>query len=192
MKKILGLTMVFVLLIGMGCIGTLAYFVNTETSSNNTFAAGTLDLKTDNVDGVSQTLLATNMTPGDTVGPETIILNNTGSVGGSTLDLAVSYVESDSGTNPTNKSADETAATIEVTTLKYGGASILTSVSDSQTIPNGYIDIEDLKSADLSGLDGIGASANKSFEIAVTLRADTGSEFQDDGITITMTFILNQ
>jgi len=56
MKKILGLTIVFVLLIGMGCIGTLAYFLDTETSSNNTFAAGTLDLKTDDADGVSQTL----------------------------------------------------------------------------------------------------------------------------------------
>ncbi|GAI68157.1 unnamed protein product, partial [marine sediment metagenome] len=78
MKKILGLTIVFMLLTGMGCIGTLAYFVNTETSQSNTFAAGTLDLKTDDVDGVSQTLFATNMAPGATVGPETIILNNTG------------------------------------------------------------------------------------------------------------------
>ena len=191
MKKIMGLTIVFMLLIGMGGIGTFAYFSDTEISQSNTFAAGTLDLKTDDADGVSQTLLATNMAPGATVGPETIILNNTGSVGGSTLDLAFSYIESDSGTNSVDKSADETAAMIEVTTLDYGVINLLSSLIWADN-GNGYKDIQDLKNTDLSGLDGIGASANKSFKITVTLRAETDSGFQEDGITITMTFTLNQ
>jgi len=190
MKKILGLTIVIMLLIGMAGIGTWAYFSDIETSQSNTFAAGTMDLKTDDVDGVSQTLLATNMAPGDTVGPETIILNNTGSVEGSTLDLAFSYINSDGSTNPVDKSDDETAAMLEVTTLKYGGNDLLSSVSDGNI--NGYRDIEDLKNADLSGQSGIGASANKTFEIAIKLRDGTGSDFQADGITITMTFTLNQ
>lgn len=190
MKRILGLTIAFMLLIGMAGIGTWAYFIDIETSQGNTFAAGTLDLKTDDVDGVSQTLLATNMAPGDTVGPETIILKNTGSVAGSTLDLAFSYVENDGSPNPVNMSADATAAMIEVTTLKYDGNDLLSSVSDGNG--NGYPDIEDLKNADLSGQDGIDAGATKDFEIAVQLRASTSSDFQADGITITMTFILNQ
>jgi hypothetical protein len=79
-----------------------------------------------------------------------------------------------------------------VTVLNYGGSSILGSVSDSQTIPNGYIDIEDLKNADLSGQSGIDASASEDFEIAVQLRTSTGNDFQADGITVTMTFTLNQ
>jgi predicted ribosomally synthesized peptide with SipW-like signal peptide len=190
MKKILGLTIVFMLLIGMSAIGTWAYFSDIETIQNNTFAAGTLDLKTGDSDGVSQTLLATNMAPGDTVGPETIILNNAGSVAGSTMDLSFSYVENDNGTNPTNMTANQTAAMLEVTTLDYNSSSILGTVSDSQ--PNGYIDIEDLYNADLSGQSGIADSANKVFGIEVKLRDNTGNDFQEDGVTITMTFTLNQ
>jgi len=190
MKKILGLTVAFMLLIGMAGIGTWAYFSDVETSTGNVLTAGTLDLKTDDVDGVSQTLLATNMAPGDSVGPEIITLKNTGSVAASSLDLAFSYVESDGGTNPINRNANDTAAMLEVTALNYGGSSILGSISDGNS--NLYKDIEDLKNADLSGQSGIGASATKDFEIAVVLRAETGNDFQADGITVTMTFTLNQ
>ena len=190
MKRILGLTIALLLLIGMAGIGTWAYFSDVETSTGNVLAAGTLDLKTDDVDGVSQTLLATNIAPGDTVGPETIILKNIGSVTGATLDLTFSYVESDSSPNPADMSANATAAIVELTTLNYDGLSLLGSVSDNNT--NGYKDVEDLKNADLSGQTGINASASKEFEIAVTLRSDANKDFQADGIDVTMTFILNQ
>ena len=86
--------------------------------------------------------------------------------------------------------ADQTAAMLGVTKLNYDGSSILGSVSDSQ--PNGYIDIGDLYNADLSGQSGIADSANKVFEIEVKLRDSTGNDFQEDGITITMNFTLNQ
>jgi len=190
MKKILGLTIAFMLLIGIGGIGTWAYFSDTETSTGNTLTAGTLDLTTNDADGVSQTLLATNMAPGDTVGPETITLKNTGSVTASSLDLSFTYTESDGSPNPTNMTADATAAMVEITTLNYGGSSILGSISDGNL--NLYPDIEDLKNADLSGLSGIDASTTKDFEIAVQLRTETGNDFQADGITVTMTFTLNQ
>ena len=191
MKKIIGLTIAFMLLIGMTGIGTWAYFSDVEASTGNQMTAGTLDLKTNDADGVSQTLFATNMAPGDTVGPETIILNNTGSVDGSTLDLVFSYIENDGSFNLVDKTEDETAAMLEVTVLNYDGSSLLGSVDDFQ--PNGYTDIEDLKNAYLSGQSGIGASASKDFQIAVQLRgAETGNDFQSDGITVTMTFTLNQ
>jgi len=171
-------------------IGTWAYFSDVETSTGNVLAAGILDLKTDDVDGVTQTLLASNLAPGDTEGPETIILKNIGSVAGLTLDLAFSYIESDSSPNPADMSANATAAIIEVTTLNYDGASLLSSVSDNNT--NGYKDVEDLKNADMSGQSGINASATKDFEIAVTLKDNVDKDFQADGIDVTMTFILNQ
>jgi len=190
MKRILGFTVVFILLIGMAGIGTWAYFSDTETSTANTFSAGTLDLKTDDIDGVSQTLLATNMAPGDTVGPETITLKNAGSVAGSSLDLSFSYVENDDSANPADMSADASAAMIELTTLNYDGSSLLGSVSDNNS--NSYKDVEDLKNADLSGQSGIAASASKDFEIAVELKSTTDTAFQADGITVRMTFTLNQ
>ena len=191
MKKILGLTIAFMLLIGMTGIGTWAYFSDVETSTGNQMTAGTLDLKTDDVDGVSQTLFATNMAPGDTVGPETISLKNTGSVDGLTLDLAFSYINNDGSPNPAPMTADETAAMLEVTLLKYNTVSLLGSVSDGNS--NTWTDIEDLKNADLSGQGRIDASTSKAFQIAVQLRGvETGNAFQADGITVTMTFTLNQ
>ena len=190
MKRMLGLTIAFLLFIGMTGIGTWAYFSDVETVTGNVLTAGTLDLKTDDVDGVSETLLATNMAPGDTVGPETITLKNNGSVAGTTVDLAFSYVANDGSPNPADMSADATAAMVEVTTLNYGGSSLLGSVSDGNA--NTWKDVEDLKNADLSGLSGIAASATKDFEITVVLRTDTGKDFQSDGITVTMNFTLNQ
>ncbi len=190
MKKILGLTIAFMLLIGMGGIGTWAYFQDTETVTGNVLAAGTLDLKTNDVDGVTQTLYASNLKPGDSVSGS-ITLKNAGTVSGSTLDLVFSYVENDDITpNPPNMTADETAAVIEVTTLDYGGSSLLGSVSDGNS--NLYIDIEDLKNADLTGQTGIDASATKDFTITVQFRGDASHDFQSDGINITITFTLNQ
>jgi len=190
MKKILGLTVVALLVIGMTGVSTWAYFSDTETSTDNQLVAGTLDLKTDDADGVTQTLYATNMKPGDSVGPATIHLKNAGSTAGSTLDIAFSYVEDDSGSNPPDMSADDTAGMIEVTTLNYNGSSLLGSVGDANT--NGYKDVYDLKNADLTGQSGLAASTTKDFEIGVQLRSDTGNDFQADGITLTMTFTLNQ
>jgi predicted ribosomally synthesized peptide with SipW-like signal peptide len=190
MKRVIGLTIAFMLLLGMTGIGTFAYFSDVESSTNNQLAAGTLDLKTNDADGVSQTLYADNIQPGDTVGPETIVLKNTGSVAGTSLDLSFSYVESDGSPNPINMDADETAAKIEVTTLSYAGSSLLSSVSDNNA--NSYKDVEDLKNADLSGQSGINASSSANFTIALKLREETGNNHQADGISITMTFLLNQ
>ncbi len=190
MKRILGLIIACMILIGMVSIGTWAYFSDSETSTGNQLTAGTLDLKTDDVDGVTQTLLATNMAPGDAVGPQTITLKNIGSISGANLTLSFSYTENDNSPNPINMSANATAAMIEVTILNYGGSSLLSSVSDNNS--NSYKDIEDLKNADLSGQSGINASASKDFEIAVQLRTSTGNDFQADGINVTMSFTLNQ
>ena len=193
MKTIIGLTIAFILAVGMIGVGTLAYFTDTETSVGNELTAGILDLKTDDADGVSETLYATNLAPGDTVGPSTIQLKNSGSVDGSSLDIAFSYVESDGSRNLVNKSADDTAAMMEVTTLSYGGSDLLGSVTNSNG--NGYVDIEDLKNEDLTGQSGINAppaTNTKDFEIAIQLRSETGNDFQADGITMTITFTLNQ
>lgn len=189
-KKGLVLTIASLLFITLAGIGAWAYFLDTESSAENQFSAGTLDLKTNDADGVTQTLFITSMKPGDTVGPETINLNNAGTLDGSTLDIAFSYVESDGSPNLVDESADDTAALMEVTTLIYGGSSLMGNVNDTNS--NGYKDIEDLKNADLSGQSGLNAEATKGFEIAVRLKESMGDDFQTDGITVTITFTLNQ
>jgi predicted ribosomally synthesized peptide with SipW-like signal peptide len=190
MKKVFGLALAFLLMMGISAIGTWAFFLDSESSTGNTFAAGTLDLKTNDVDGVSQTLLATNMAPGETIGPETIILKNSGSLDSASVDIEFSYSESDNPKNPVDKSADETAALIEVTTLIYSGSSILSAITDNNY--NGYRDIYDLRTSSLNDLSGIDASDSKDFTIAIKARNIVGGDFQADGIIITITFTLHQ
>lgn len=177
------------MIFGMIGVVTSAYSINNEPSSNS-FAAGTLALKTNDLDGVSQTLYATGMSPGATVGPSTIILKNAGTVDAATLDIVFSYAESDGSPNDTDMTANETAAMIEVMTLNYGGSDLLSSISDVNS--NLYKDVYDLKNSDLTGLNGIAASATKDFIISVRLRNETENNFLADGITITMTFTLKQ
>ena len=84
MKKILIPVMACVLSLGL-VGGAFAYFNDTETSTGNTFTAGTLDLvlsdddETDQ-DGVTATWVSpANWAPGDTV-PATLTMKNIGTV----------------------------------------------------------------------------------------------------------------
>ena len=190
MKKIFGLSLVLILVVGIIGIATFAYFTDNDNSSGNSFISGTLDLTINDVDGVTKTLYATGMSPGVTVGPSAIALKNIGTVDGTNLDIVFSYTESDGSPNIVNKTADEMAAMLEVVTLDYGGSSLLGSVSDHNG--NGYLDIYDLGYATLTGLPGLDAGASKTFDISVQLRNTTGSDYQADGINMTMTFTLEQ
>ncbi|OGN89702.1 MAG: hypothetical protein A2158_00375 [Chloroflexi bacterium RBG_13_46_14] len=190
-KKISGLVIVLLLMAGMSVISTWAFFIDVEASSSNVLTAGTLDLKTDDQDGVSQTLIATNMRRGDIVGPEKITLKNSGSLTSSSIDISFSYIEDDSTPNPIDMSADDTASFITVTILKYDEANILTHIDDHNS--NGYIDVYDLATtSNLTGLPGITSGATRDFEIAVQLNENVTGQYQSDGIDITMTFSLKQ
>jgi spore coat-associated protein N len=189
MKGIFGLTVVLMLFVGIIGTGSWAYFTDPETSADNPMTAGSMDLKTDDIDGVTQTIYATNMKRGDNVSGN-ITLKNIGTNDGPTLDIAFSYIESDDSPNSVDMSPDATAATLEVTTLNYDGSSLLDYVSDNNT--NGYKDVQDLDNADLTDQSGLNSLASKDFEVTLKLKETTGNDFQGDGITVTITFILNQ
>jgi len=195
MKKILGLTIAAVIVIATAGLGTYALFSDTETSSANTFIAGTLDLKTGTTDGVTGTLGSSAMAPGDYV-PETaatLTLNNAGTIDGSTMDISCSYTESD-GTGATEDTvdmdADDTAAMMTITTLNYGSTSLLSSITDYNS--NGRVDLEDFANDPFTGLSGIDSSSSEDFEIQVQFDSSAGNDYQNDGIEVTFTFSLNQ
>jgi predicted ribosomally synthesized peptide with SipW-like signal peptide len=99
MKKILGLTIAGVLLLALVAGGTVAYFSDTETSTGNTFAAGTLNLTVNGNDGSNLVVFTvTDANPGQS-GAGTWTLVNNGSLGGY-IDL-----ESISVTNAENYNA---------------------------------------------------------------------------------------
>ncbi len=108
MKKILGLTIAALLVIGMVGGGTWAYFSDTETSTENTFTAGTLNLElTDDVDdgtdSETQTWVFADMKPGDS-GGDMLTVQNTGSIAGY-IDLSSISVTDAEGTNPESETA---------------------------------------------------------------------------------------
>jgi len=81
MKKILGLTIVALIVMGLVGGGTWAYFSDTETSTGNAFAAGTLDLKLDAGDINVVKFSVSNANPGQS-GGATWALNNPGTLAG--------------------------------------------------------------------------------------------------------------
>ena len=108
MKKILGLTIAALLIIGLVGGGTWAYFSDTETSTGNTFTAGTLNLELtdtveDGTDGETLTWVFTDLYPGDT-DKATLTVKNTGSING-ILDLSGIIVSDDEGTNPESETS---------------------------------------------------------------------------------------
>jgi len=170
--------------------GTWALFNDDEASTADHVVSGTLDLKTDDADGVTQTLYNTAIVPGGNVGPNTIVLKNNGNVAGSSLDISFSYLESDGSPNTIDMSANQTAALFEVTTLSYDSTDLLALVNDDND--NTYIDIQDVTYTDLSGQSGLATGATKDFTIEITTDSGIWWGYYNDGIVITMNFILNQ
>jgi hypothetical protein len=188
-KKTLGLIVALMLCIGLTGVGSFAYFVDVEGSPDNQMSAGTLDLKTDDADGVTQTIYASSLKRGDSVSGN-ITLKNSGDTDAALLDVFFDYIENDDTPNATDMSANATAAVLEVTSLHYDGSSLLSSISDNNT--NGYPDIQDLAVQGLPALSGLNSIASKDFDIGFKLKETTDNAFQGDGITVTITFVLNQ
>ncbi len=96
MKKIFGLTIAALLIIGMVSGGTWAYFSDTESSTNNSLTAGTLDLNINGGNIAVTTFTASAVAPGDS-GSGNSTLANVGSMGGE-LDITFSAITNTGGT----------------------------------------------------------------------------------------------
>ena len=79
---------------------TSAYFSDTETSTNNTFAAGTMDLNINGGNVAVQTMSLDNKAPGDS-DHENSVLKNVGSLDGE-LDIAMGTVNNYPCTDSSN------------------------------------------------------------------------------------------
>jgi len=185
---------------------TDAAFKDNQSPANNNLSSGTIVLQTNSAYGVTATLNSTSMKPNTALTGTTINLKNAGTLNGSNVGITFSY-----SLNAGSLTADQVASVLQVTTLTYDTANLLTGVGApngalADTNGNTYIDLQDLTNATnvakLAGLAGLTAGQSKAFNITLTARPyNSGSGFvsgyvtdacQGCGINITMTFTLNQ
>jgi predicted ribosomally synthesized peptide with SipW-like signal peptide len=99
MKKIIGLTVAALMVMGLVGGGTWAYFSDPEVSQGNVLAAGTLDLHIGGGDSNVQILSVSNAYPGVTDNGSTV-LNNNGNLAGY-LDISFDVVSDMGGSGGT-------------------------------------------------------------------------------------------
>lgn len=176
----------------VGAYGTFAYFNDTESSTSNLFAAGTLDLQLSTAEpgGVNAFVEAGNFAPGD-VESGTLTLNNTGSIydgdaEGHSVSLSIdtAITQTDAG-----ESTTDMAKYLEVTVFTYDGTALVSQVTDANG--NGYIDLEDLGAHTFSGLADPG-SAGKNLDVEVSFHTSAGNDLQGDEVNVQWDFTLAQ
>jgi spore coat-associated protein N len=212
---VMGMALVALLVGG----GTYAYFSDTETSTGNTFSAGTLDLTVGSTDPTTEKIAFNSLKPGDTSGdvgvtPIAWEIKNTGTIAG-TLTIACGAItnnengltepeveKSDTdttgelGANLTvafwvDSNANNTWDTGDYYLTTAGGK---TGFSSEASLPTGaYAHLNDYDGktwASLTTLTG-GASAG-TFHVEYGLPGETGNEVQSDSCTFDLTFRLEQ
>lgn len=201
-KKILGLTIAVVLVIGLVAGGTWAYFSDTEDTGDNVFQAGTIDLTLGESAGAPINL--TNMKPGDTASG-TITVENVGTLDGS-LYASSWYVENDGATNPTDMTADEFAKMLLITAFTADGNDMLSAIPevDNNAGKSVYDMVNDTGVSLTDYSDPTGGHGwfsydadmivNESHVYVLTLQFDinANNDYQGDGITWTFEFLLTQ
>jgi spore coat-associated protein N len=202
-----------ILTVGLVGSGALAYFQDTETSTDNTFTAGTLDLKladydedpgTGPDDGVVATWTMTNMAPGfSSTNSWDIDLSNSGTIAGNHVEIAFSHVIDEgipieSETSSTNTPADM-AQWLEILDISYTGVNFDSSPGHVLVDTNGnsFIDLDDLADpANAAALDNLmvppAGTGHTSLDMDIKFNSGAGNDFQGDTLITTVTFTMNQ
>ena len=166
MKKILGLTVAAIMVMGLVGGGTWAYFSDTETSTGNILSAGTLDLELGGT-GVILTASLDDVKPGDgdpTANRNSVTLTNTGSIAGE-LDISIptaNFVNADNGQEePENDQSTDT------TTGDLGGQAKMVlwiDANENNTFDSG--DVELNASGGVGTVNAWASGTNESLDLA--------------------------
>jgi spore coat-associated protein N len=202
MKKIFGLTIAALLVIGMVSGGTWAYFSDTESSTNNTLTAGTLDLNINGGNTAVTTFNATNVKPGDS-GSGNATLKNVGSISGyvSVTSSAATNTGGSGGTEYEDGVGDlggvaQMAMFIDVNKngtfdagtdygLKSDGTIYTTGSLQYDTI-NAYA------SKNWYNIQTLTANADNKFQVHWQVATSAGNNIQGDQVKMDFTFVLSQ
>lgn len=188
-RKVLASLLVIAVVAGLVGAGTFAYFSDVETSSGNSFTAGTLDL---NVDGANDPLLVKftlgPIAPGDS-GSVTYVLANAGNIAGY-VDLESVVVAND------DNNCTEPEAAVDGTCGPTGGgelgANLTVTVTVGGTVLYGPASLDGFNS--YSGGDvPLGAYPSTiNAVIAWSLPGTVGNIVQSDSAGLSITFELAQ
>jgi predicted ribosomally synthesized peptide with SipW-like signal peptide len=221
-KKILASMLIIAVASTLLGAGTVAYFSNTETSTGNTFTAGTLDLKLSHdsngpwTDGVTGTWTLSNMMPGDETPTASVFFKNLGSITSTTMEITCSYTvteetpRTESDTDPnTDAHPDEMAKYMVITYIHYRndhldidcltgsdrGGPVNEDWKISNTDSDGRITLYDLKQDPLVNLpspDMQPPTKITQLDMRIKFDEDAGNDFQGDTFNLTMIFTLKQ
>ncbi len=217
MRKLLLLILAMILALGM-MGGAFAFFTDVETSTGNTFTAGTLDLQIkdngswdpdDWGDGVDQTWVMTDMVPGGDTVTNQVFLRNVGSIPADHLEISF-FNEIDEATNPVESDTDpasnpeDLAQYLEITSMTYAVHNLEWDITHTagwdDMNGNGWLDLDDVARspniiADGGPLDDLPPPLTEiglSFSMSLYFRPEAGNEVQGDILITTVTFTLNQ
>jgi predicted ribosomally synthesized peptide with SipW-like signal peptide len=196
MKKLMPLVASIILILVAGIFasaGMMAKFSDTETSKNNKFEAGTLDLE---IKGKSKLEIEVkDMKPGDS-DSKAIELENKGSIDGK-VSIHIMNVVNDEGKNPES----ETGNTAEpgelglylLITIKYDNNDDGDYNDPGEVIVSGQA-LNTLQCVEnlMGTLDAQGKKSKKNCLISWELPIDTGNDVQGDKVTFDIEFYLEQ
>ncbi len=201
--------------------GVYAAFSDTESTTDNTFAAGTLDLTVGAADPTTESISVTNIKPGDTGNAATWPVNNIGSISGNlTVTIGAITNNENNLTEPESSAGDVTGGAAEGELGTYMRVAIWLDVDESGTwntgdvalesdggtltstgveaLPYDYLDSYDSDSyADVIVMtaDDSGAEGDDEFEFIVDydFPDDANDDrAQDDSAVFNVTFVLDQ
>ena len=180
-KMLLSLLIIGVVSVSAGA-GTWAYFSDTETSTDNTFTAGTLDLLVNGMDTPLAHFDESNLYPGWT-DSEPVTVTNAGSIDG-VLSMEVINLADDENLNPESEDAVGVLSTnmwveivdADTSTILYDG--FLSEFDD------GVDDVLDLGSLD--------AGETRNIVLVGSIAGAVGNEIQGDKVTFDIVVTLDQ
>lgn len=169
--------------------GTMAYFSDTEDSTDNTVSAGTLDLKVGGGDSPVTTVNVGDIMPGDS-GSGSTTLKNEGTLDGS-VDLNFSSASNSEGANPESEGDTSTPGDLgdelEVE-VSVGGTLVRGDFTDSP--PPTFNQVFDGTNDDSNV--ALAAGGTKDLTIDWQLPSSVGNDVQGDSVSGDITIELNQ
>ncbi len=206
MRKILGLTVAALLVIGLVGGGTWAYFSDPETSTGNYLSAGTLDLDLNGVDTGVTLFNVGDLYPGAS-GNASATISNSGTLGGelgiefsaitNTESTGLTEYEQDGGSGELGAQAT-IAVIIDKNTDEIWSTGDIGLKSDNSTY--NHPDALDYQTIDSYATDNwsdvytgnMTAAASDKFIIAYNVPTSANNTIQGDNVTFSIYFLLKQ